>query len=189
MQFDCFFLPTSSLRIGTSPKQDYIYLFRCGATRIFFYIDNMDIEQIRRIITEIAEREGVHILDMTITALGREKKIEIICDSESGISANELGRLSILFSKNIEKSEQDFASYTFIVSSPGLERSLLYDWQYRRHAGRRVTLTLRDHPNLEKLYGRIVACNDGILHIDVDGKPQEILLEKVQEAKIEVSFK
>jgi ribosome maturation factor RimP len=89
-----------------------------------------------------------------------------------------------------EKNFFNDKPYTLEVSSPGIDRPLKEERDYRRIAGRDAAVHLAEAVNGKKsLRGKILGCEGGVLNIEIDGEPIQIPLASILSGKEEVKFK
>lgn len=99
-------------------------------------------------------------MELVFHPRGRRHVLELFVDTETGITADLLTELSRTIGSEIDENDWISESYQLIVSSPGLERPLRHTWQYRRHAGHHVLLTVMEQDVKRELSGRIVEATD-----------------------------
>ena len=125
---------------------------------------------------DLQERIGVSVrkYNAAVVALvcrgeARAPVFEVYIDNEQGVTLDlcrEVSRdLQTVLDREIPGSR-----YRLVVSSPGLDRPLTYPWQYRKHTGKVLDLTLSPRKG-EKLIARLVSVSDiGVVVELVSGK-------------------
>lgn len=109
-------------------------------------------------------------MELAFRPQGRRRVLEVFVDTEEGITADLLAELSRTIGEAIEENGWITDAYQLVVSSPGLDRPLRFPWQYRRHLGRTVRLSLREADATREVEGRILeATDEQILISDGDG--------------------
>ena len=74
----------------------------------------------------------------------RPKSITVYFDSETGVTFEKCAQVSRYLEKRMDEAHLLGGDYVLDVSSPGVDRPLLFWRQYPRHKGRRVIVTLKD---------------------------------------------
>jgi ribosome maturation factor RimP len=125
-------------------------------------------------IESLVETGGARLIELALRPQGRRRVLEVFVDTEDGITADLLAELSRTIGKAVEENGWITDAYQLVVSSPGLERPLRFAWQYRRHLGRTVRLSLRDGDATQgeatrEVEGRILEATDEQLLIS-DGE-------------------
>ena len=98
--------------------------------------------------------------------------------------------LSALLDVEDEFGEQDLAEqYTLEVSSPGLDRPLRHEADYRRFAGRLAKIVTSQPIERQSAFaGRIVAVDNGAVLLEEGRKTHRVPLDKVKRANLDVEF-
>jgi ribosome maturation factor RimP len=96
---------------------------------------NQNIENIREITRQVAEENNLFLVDLIFRGTESSRVIEVFIDGEKNISADECALVSREISKQID--EQDLLkSYRLDVSSPGVDKPLIYLKQFPKHLNR-----------------------------------------------------
>ncbi len=90
---------------------------------------NQNFENIREIAEQIAEQNNLFLVDFIVRGSESSRVIEVYIDGEINISADECALVSKEISKLIDEKEL-LRSYRLDVSSPGVDRPLIYLPQY-----------------------------------------------------------
>jgi ribosome maturation factor RimP len=98
--------------------------------------------------------------------------------------------LSALLDVEDEFGEADLAEkYTLEVSSPGLDRPLRHEADYRRFAGRLAKLVTTEPIGKQTAFaGRIAAVEDGAVLLEEGRKTHRVPLGKIKRARLDVEF-
>ena len=103
------------------------------------------LESLQSAIAELCERESVVAVAIEVRGSKERRIIEIYLDKPGdGISLDECAAFSENISAIIDERGIIPAAYRLDVSSPGVERPLVYAWQYARNIGRLVVAELHD---------------------------------------------
>lgn len=82
------------------------------------------VSRIRDLVTPVAEEMGYFIWDVEYFKEGATRILRITIDSEDGITIDDCEKLSRVVSDMLDEDDPIEESYTFQVSSPGIEREL-----------------------------------------------------------------
>ncbi|HEX2568726.1 MAG TPA: ribosome maturation factor RimP [Polyangia bacterium] len=112
-----------------------------------------------------------------------------------GISLEDCTRVSHALSAELDVADLIHVPYSLEVSSPGLERPLVREADFRRFAGKRAKIRTR-HPvgpvpapsgtgGRRNFTGALLGVEEGRVRIDVDGQVFEIPVEEVEKAHLQ----
>ena len=82
------------------------------------------VSRIRDMVTPVAEEMGYFIWDVEYVKEGATRILRVTIDSEEGITIDDCEKLSRVVSDMLDEEDPIEESYTFQVSSPGIEREL-----------------------------------------------------------------
>lgn len=110
----------------------------------------------------------------------------------SGVTLEDCQRVSRLVSDIMDGegfSDGIEGRFTLEVSSPGLDRPLVKPKDFKRFAGRKVTLTTREMlDGRRKFAGLLTQADDASVHLEVDGKPWVIAYDVIDRARLVPEF-
>lgn len=124
-----------------------------------------------------------------------EGRVQVLMDSDSGITIEECAVYSRKLSKFLDESDFFEHSFTLEVASPGLDFPLTSERQFRKNIGRGLHLDLKEGPPVE---GKFVSFENEVLDLEVSTQTKgrkavvqavQIPLQNIAKAKVTVSFK
>jgi ribosome maturation factor RimP len=125
-------------------------------------------------------------------------KLEVILDSDTGISFDTCRQISRYLEGFIDEEGWLGEKYTLEVSSPGVDRPLERQRQYPKHIGRKLEVKMQDGSKYE---GTLTEVTDSTITLEYkerrkEGKKRvteihrpELLLTEVERARVKISFK
>jgi ribosome maturation factor RimP len=171
----------------------------------------MNLEKIREAAERVARSEGLEVVDVE-WKVGRDRFLRVYIDrpwpppeqpgadgSEAqqspvavgGISHRECEAVSQQLSVilDVEELIPGGARYTLEVSSPGLDRKLLRESDYRRFAGRLARITLNEPVEGQKFFeGRLAGLAEGNVQLAIKDRTVALPLGLVNKANLVVEF-
>ncbi len=159
-----------------------------GNSHIFNLYEVTKIEQATEQINAIIEECGARLVAVEKRGGKQHPRLEFLVDTETGITSGELATITKRIVTFLDETFPD-EDQTILVSSPGLDRPLVFPWQYRRHAGHQVELTIGSEPDRVILHGVIANATDDVLTIDRKGVTQEIPFTTITHAVMRISLK
>ncbi|MBK9098766.1 MAG: hypothetical protein IPM14_11740 [bacterium] len=147
---------------------------------------NQNIENIREIAQQVAEQNNLFLIDLIIRGSESSRVIEVFIDGEVNVTADECALVSREISKQIEEKEL-LKSYRLDVSSPGVDRPLVYLKQYTKHLNRLFEVEFTAAGELVKFKGKLSSVEDDVLTFQ-SNKEIKIKFPDIIKAKVLVSF-
>jgi ribosome maturation factor RimP len=148
------------------------------------------IEQVVRVAERAAEREGLEVWNVEVLGAGRQRVVRIFIDKPEGVTHADCELMSqqvgtVLDVEDIVPGQ----SYHLEVSSPGVERKLRHEGDFRRFAGQRARITLRDPLEGQRRFeGRICGVDeDGSILLET-GAARSLRLRMDQIEKANLKF-
>ena len=93
-------------------------------------------------LTAVAADEGLRLLAVEISGSGSKTVLRLVVDGPDGVSLDRCATVLRQASALLDVEDPLPHAYTLEVSSPGLERKLYGDDDYRRYAGERVKVRM-----------------------------------------------
>jgi len=155
------------------------------------------IDQIRSMAGRVADSYGLEVFDVQFRreAAGMVLRIQIdrpgpAATAEDSVSVDDCARVSRDLSAMLDVDDIVPSAYTLEVSSPGLDRPLRQADDYRRFAGRRAKLVMRQAVDGQTFFrGTLGGVDDGHVLIDADDKKRHrVPLGVITRANLEVEF-
>jgi len=144
------------------------------------------------------EKTGHVLEDVTVSPAGRRRVVRVAIDraderadgATGGVTLDDVAEVARVVSDLLDAAELDEpellgGAYVLEVSSPGVDRPLTTPRHWRRNLGRRVTASLADGTAVT---GRVRACDDVEVVLDVDGHQRSLLLAEITSGSVEVEF-
>lgn len=141
---------------------------------------------------------GVEVIDMEYKkgANGMELTVFIDCDKEGGVSLNDCEKFHRAIDVVLDELDPtEGAAYQLSVSSPGLDRPLKTERDYKKHLGKEVSVSLFNKvSDLKKFVGILKAYDleNNVITIEyVKNKKAEIIeldLKNIALIKPEIKF-
>jgi ribosome maturation factor RimP len=149
------------------------------------------IEQIKPLIEAKLEELGYELFDLRFFQAGSRSILRITIDSNRAITISDCEIVSNSISGLLD--QENFSSnrpYNLEISSPGIDRPLKSERDFRRIIGREVTVHLKkDIEGKKKIQGEVLSCEDNKLCLKSEQKIVEVSLSDIFSGKEEIRFK
>ena len=119
----------------------------------------------------------------------RGSYLRIIIDSENSITLDETTSLTKNLKGSAEFETMYPNGYRLEVSTPGLDNSLKFPFQYKKNINRRLKVAFIDNEMEKEFVGSLLVANDEIVEIASAKKSIKLTYEQITDAKVMVSFK
>jgi ribosome maturation factor RimP len=173
-------------------------LHQSGLAPLFFLErEGLREQGSREIVRSIAERvtagRGYELVDVEVKRERGGHFVRLYVDKEGGIGLDELQSVSEEVSAILDAEDPIDSTYTLEVSSPGLDRPLRTEGDYRRFVGRLVKLSSYEPWEGRRHWtGRLQSVEEGTLTVVLEkekGATARIPLGKIAHGRLEVEFK
>lgn len=155
------------------------------------------VEQVRAIADRVAGSHGLEIFDVRFRREGSGMVLRVQIDrpgtgatAEESVSVEDCATVSRDLSAILDVEDVVPTAYTLEVSSPGLDRPLRDAADYRRFAGRRAKLVMREAVDGQMFFRGQLAGVDGreVLIDAEDGRRHRVAIGVITRANLEVEF-
>lgn len=159
-------------------------------------------ERVHELAGQVAEDEGLELVDVIILGSGRKPLLRVIIDKESGVTVGDCERTSRGIEALLDVEDIIKAAYTLEVSSPGLDRPLKEMKDFERNRGKLARVVTSEKIGNETFFiGRIIDTGDNWIRLRIEEKQARghakkkgaeehkdafIPFEKISKAKLEI---
>ena len=162
------------------------------------------LEQLRGLAARVAHSYGLEIFDVQLRRESIGMVLRVIIDRpdrgvperpEDAVGIEECQRVSQDLSALLDVEEDELAdaaldqNYTLEVSSPGLDRPLRHEPDYRRFMGRLAKVVTLEPVNGQSAFaGRIAGVEDGDVVLEEGRKTHRVPLARIKRGQLVVEF-
>ncbi len=149
------------------------------------------LERVRAAAGRVAADGAFELVDVEIQKAGGEQRVRLFVDKPGGIGLDDLQSVSEEVSAILDAEDPIAGSYTLEVSSPGLDRPLRTEADYRRFVGRLAKVSSYELVDGRRHWtGRILSCEDGLLTLNLENEKAgaRIPCAKIAHGSLEVEF-
>jgi ribosome maturation factor RimP len=127
-----------------------------------------ELEKIREIAGRVAGTFGVELVEVELKGGGKARTLKVTIDKPEGVTHEDCANVSRDLATVLDVEDAVAGgSYLLEVSSPGLDRKLLTEEDYRRFAGSRVKVMTREPVNGNRHFeGRLKSFLNGKLTLE-----------------------
>ena len=145
-------------------------------------------KKIKDIANSIVETHGFFLIDFILRGNEKNRVIEIFIDGEKDISAEDCAKINREINSEIDAQNIIEANYRMDVSSPGIDRPLLYLKQYPKHINRKFNIFYIQNNETKMLTGKLTGVSGENLTFLSDNRQIIINFNNIKKAKVIASF-
>ena len=160
------------------------------------------LARVRETAERVARSYGLEIFDVQLRREAVGLVLRVIIDKTSGGTAEEdsvgiaeCQHVSHDLSAILDVEEEDLGepalgqAYTLEVSSPGLDRPLRHEADYRRFTGRLAKVVTKTPLNGQTAFaGRLAGVEDGVVLLEEGRKVHRVPVGAIKRGRLEVEF-
>lgn len=146
-------------------------------------------DEVERLAAPVAARWGYALVCVEIVGEGRRPLIRISVEGEEPVTVDACARISEELGRALDLHDPIPHAYILEVASPGLDRPLHGEGDFRRFAGRKIELLSREPVEGRRRWkGRLCGVDDGSVVVDVENQLVRLPLEQVASARLTVGM-
>ena len=149
------------------------------------------IDKLQETITPTLTAEHMELVDLLLTAEHGQKHVRIFIDKEEGgIKLDDCAKMSRELGAVLDEKMPELGDYVIEVSSPGLDRVLKTEKDFKRFIDKRVQITVFAPINGQRNFiGTLLKCENGSVEVDDEtGKKVTIEMSKMARARLDPEF-
>ncbi len=150
------------------------------------------LDKIRGVAERVTSGRGYELADVELKRERGGTLVRLYVDKERGIGLEDLQSVSEEVSAILDAEDPVSTPYTLEVSSPGLDRPLKTEADYRRFLGRLARLSSYEPVEGRRHWtGRLTSFEDGVVGVSLEkegGTLCRIPLAKIAHGRLEVEF-
>ena len=147
--------------------------------------------QVRAAAARVTADRAFELVDVEIQQAGGSQLVRLFVDKPGGIGLDDLRSVSEEVSAILDAEDPIDGAYTLEVSSPGLDRPLKTEADYRRFVGHVAKLSSYELIDGRRHWtGRIASCEDGVVTLDLEKEEvaARIPWARISHGPLEVEF-
>jgi len=147
--------------------------------------------RVRSVAQRVTADRAFELVDVEIKRAPDGRLVRLYVDRPGGISLDDLSSVSEEVSAILDAEDPIEGHYTLEVSSPGLDRPLRGEAEYRRFTGSLARVSSYEPVDGRRHWtGRIVSCDGGVLTLalESEGSSATLPLTKISHGRLEAEF-
>lgn len=137
----------------------------------------------------IADAMGVYVVDVSSKKENGQRYLRIFIDKEGGVGLDDCESFSRTVEPVLDEKDPIREAYTLEVSSPGADRKLVTEREFKYYIGREVDVKLYKAADGKKEFtGVLSGFNDGVAAVTLNGAEYKIKKEEAVYIRLHFEF-
>ena len=151
--------------------------------RLFF----MNSRELEVLLEPVLTQESAELVDLRFAKEGARWVLHVFADKEGGITLDDCAALSERIGSLIDSTKAIERSYVLEVSSPGLDRVVKKEKDFKRFAGKDVKVRLKAPEGGQRNFsGTLLGFENGKVVVEDEGKRRhEWPISAIDEARLD----
>ena len=152
------------------------------------------MERIEKILNEYLEGKDLELYRLVHRKEGKDWVLRVLLDKPEGseqeyVDIEECEEVARWLSDKLDEIDFSDKQYNLEVCSPGLDRELVKDSDFKRFGGRVVEVKTYEQINgMKNFEGTLIGKEDNVIKLDIDGATLELPADKVSKINLAVIF-
>jgi len=145
-------------------------------------------DRIVQLAEELIQRDDWFIVDLQVRGRKGSRVVEVYLDGDDGVNVDDMASLSRELAFLLDTEDLIKGKYHLNVSSPGDDRALVMERQYRRHVGKELQVLVNREDDGIWTEGENLGVKSGVLSIRTKNGVEEISLSDISKARIKLPW-
>ena len=146
-------------------------------------------DRLMALVQPVVEGLGYELWDLEYAPGRGDGLVRVYIDATAGVTVDDCERVSRAVSGVLDESDPVPGHYTLEVSSPGLDRPLRHEADYRRFAGRLAKVVSAEPIDGQSAFsGRLRGVEDGHVVLEEGRRMHRVPLGQIKRAQLVVEF-
>lgn len=145
---------------------------------------------VEKMLAPILEEMNLELVEIEYKKEGSNWFLRVFIDNETGsIDIDDCGAVSERLSQLLDEVDPIPTAYFLEVSSPGAERPLRKESDFRKAVGKHVHIVTKEPVEGHSIFeGELVSLEDGVLTVKEDKHTYQIALGEIESARMAIVF-
>ncbi len=149
----------------------------------------MDLRQkLEEIVLPLCEEKGLHLVEIRVKGSAHDPVYQVFADSESGITLAECEQLSGAIKDELDMDLTLPRRYRLDVSSPGLDRPLKQDFEFKKNIGQSLRVVAVYGDEERQIEGKLTGFDKDEIEIETKDKTERIRRDQIKQARVQLRW-
>lgn len=146
-------------------------------------------DQLKKIVSDICSDMGLYLVDLEVKGDKNNPMYMVYADTDDGVTLGECEKLSRAIQDEIDFNDEFPVKYRLDVSSPGLDRPLKEDFQFKKNINKNLEVKISHEDSVKKLVGTLKSYDSDALSLE-DNKGHGFIVQRkdILEAKVKLQW-
>ena len=161
---------------------------------LFFMVETMKrsdiVNEVEMLLRPITRAMGLETVDVQVAGEAQRTVLRVLVDRpDGGITVEECAKVNEALGRQLDLYDFFPDAYTLEVSSPGLDRPLRTDEEFRRFAGRRTEIVATEPVGGQRRFrGMLLGVVGDAVVLQVEQRQVQIPRAQIQQARLVVEM-
>ena len=150
------------------------------------------MEELKLQLTQIVNKhlavKGFDLVDIAINGRRHSPVLKFFIDKEGGITLKDCIQLDRLISDLLDEEDLRFENYRLEVSSPGIDRPLRTEKDFRRNIGKQLIVQFTNGPDQKSEEGMLRNVDNGKLILETTNGRETLSFDTIIKAKVKIKL-
>lgn len=146
------------------------------------------VDKITELVEPVVASMQLELVEVQFRRESTGQVLRLIIDSEEGVGVEQCAAVSREVGYLLEVEDIIDQAYYLEVSSPGLDRPLKTERDFRRCKGKKIELLIKEDGTLAEKTGVVEDCENGIVSLQIEGGLLHYPMEKIAKAVQVIEF-
>ena len=149
----------------------------------------MDLRQkLEEIALPLCEKMGIYLVEIRIKGTAHNPVYQVFADTEKGITLAECEKLSRAIKDELDMDLSLPERYRLDVSSPGLDRPLVHDFEFKKNIGQLLHVLVVSEEEERQLEGKLTGFDKEEIEIQTKDKTERIRRSQIKQARVQLRW-
>ena len=145
----------------------------------------LDLARLEKLITPLVDQESAELVDLSYAKEGAQWVLRIYLDKPNGVTLEDCAYFSERIGSVIDSQNALPASYVLEVSSPGIDRLIKKEKDFRRFVGKPVKILLKEPVSGRRNFSGVIGnCDGEAVIVKCEGVDFSFPFVAIQEARL-----
>jgi len=147
-------------------------------------------EKIESVVMPILRSLGLELFEIQFSGSMTGGHLKIFIDKAAGVTVDDCAKVSRFLNPALDIDEDMPRNYTLEVSSPGIDRPLRTEADFRRHIGKKIKIvTYNKIEDRNRFIGRLIDFKEHRAFLVLDGGAERAIpFDQIESARLEVEM-